>query len=422
MRSDAIRAAIAEASARLLGEEKPILPDLPPVGASLPDGMPGHFVPIASPSDTEHGLERFYAALDALAAGEDADGRVRVALYGASGTASDLWTGYVRAYMQARFGDAGPGLVAAARPTKWYRHNDLKVRSSKRHWSKLNAFRMEDGDPGHLGVMGLALIANDDEAWTEVRPRKDSPSAQAVTRLQLFYLAQPGGGTMKVLLGGKLADTIATTAESPEARTATFEVDAPFEVLRIELEGDGEVRLFGVAAESKGPGVVVDSLGVDGQKGIALVKWNQTTWAAGLQARDPDLIAFALGTNESVDEMSDAEYRALYGEAIRRARAIVPRASCLLIPPGDFPIREKGETRPRPRIAEIIAAQRDIAREHGCALWNTREFMGGATSMDLWVEADLAKTDYLHFKRAGYVRLGMGIADALLHRYDWERK
>src|SRR5690606_36300492 len=85
-----------------------------PLAAPLPEPMPGYFVPVAEPREGE-AVASFHAALQALAEGRDPDGKVRVAMYGASGTAADISVGYVRTYLQARFGGPARGPAAGAK-------------------------------------------------------------------------------------------------------------------------------------------------------------------------------------------------------------------------------------------------------------------------------------------------------------------
>ena len=98
-----------------------------------------------------------------------------------------------------------------------------------------------------------------------------------------------------------------------------------------------------------------------------------------------------------------------------------PQADCLLMGPGDFPQKgEDGVYGPRESTSAILRAQREIALAHGCAFWDLRAFMGGEGSMVDWVAATppMAKSDHIHFTRRGYVRVGMGLVDAMMAGFD----
>ncbi len=428
---EAIRAAREHAQRHVLRKGDPLLPDLLPrpegalPGSSLPaDPLPGFFTPLVFPADKDP-LAAFEAALAALEAGTR-QAPVRLAFYGASGTAADLWTAYVRAYLQRRFGDGGPGVVAAARPTRWYRHHELSIKASK-HWTRHHAIRMAEGDPGRLGLMGLAMSASSRRAWSEIGPSRRSRSAREITRYTLYFLLQPGGGRYTVKVDAEVAAELSTAlpgAETtPRLGQHALTVPAGAHTLRLEVAGDGEVWMLGVVAETGRPGVVLDTLGVEGMKISDLVGWDEALWAEHVRDRGPVLYILGFGTNSSVDEDEPIEdYEVAYRTVLERFGRALPEASCVIMGPGDFPRVDGDALLPRPRLDQIREIQRRLAPEYGCAFWDGLQFVGGTGAKAAWVEAGLARDDYLHLTRRGYVRLGLGFADALVHRYDWKTR
>lgn len=429
---DHIRSAREQAQRALLRPNEPLQPDLAPTpGGPLPGadqplppaGLPGFFTSLES-RGSDSPLAHFEAALDSLQRGE-ARAPVRVAVYGASGVSADLWTAYVRAYLQARFGDGGPGIVAAAPPTSWYRHHELELESSKRDWTKHNSHRLEgDQDPGYFGVMGQAMSATSKTAWTQISPRSGSRSATQLASYVIDYLAQPGGGSFRVLLDGELVGEVSTDTSEPTPGLGRERVElepGSSHRLRIEVEGDGPVRLLGVIAETERPGIVLDTLGVDGAKPSNHRAWNEALWTEHIRARDPVLYLLVFGNNEAVDEDQPiGVYASDYRLLLERFARALPDASCVVVGPDDFPkINEAGELEPRPRLAEIRKVQRELAASYGCAFLDLLALFGGPGSKTAWVAAGLGKDDHLHLTRAGYLRVGMGVADALLQGYDW---
>ena len=141
-----------------------------------------------------------------------------------------------------------------------------------------------------------------------------------------------------------------------------------------------------------------------------------------IRRRDPDLIILAYGTNESVDEDQPIEiYRRQLTEVLDRLHRASPEAACMLVGPGDFPVKD-GENGflPRPRLTQIVAVQREVATASGCAFWDALTFMGGEGSMVTWAAAEpaMAQSDHLHLTRRGDMRMGMALGDALMFRFD----
>jgi lysophospholipase L1-like esterase len=316
--------------------------------------------------------------------------------------------------------------VWAAKPNRWSRHNELELASSK-HWTKHNAYRLEgDDDPGYLGAMGQAMSATSKRAWSELRPGRRSESAQRIASYELHHLVQAGGGHYVVKIDGERVaelDTGLPRGEStPRLGRHRLDVERGAHTLRIELQGDGEVRMLGVVAETGEPGIVLDTLGVNGAKSANQLRWNEALWAEQLKLRDPVLYVLAFGNNESVDEDDPiAQYEADYRAVLERFRRTLPEAGCLILGPGDFPKFEEGELLPRPRLMEIRAVQQRLAPEYRCAFYDALSFAGGEGAKRAWVDAGLARDDYLHLTRAGYVRFGLGFADSLMQHYDLGR-
>ena len=73
-----------------------------------------------------------------------------------------------------------------------------------------------------------------------------------------------------------------------------------------------------------------------------------------------------------------------------------------------------------PRILEIEAIQRRVARAAGCAFYSQIDAMGGPGSMASWAEEPepRAQGDRVHLTRTGYTQVGTALATDVLHAYD----
>jgi hypothetical protein len=375
---------------------------------------PGIFVPIVNPPDAK-ALARFHAAL--------AEGRrVRVAMYGASGTAADMAVGYVRTYLQQRFGNGGPGFVPLGPLSKWYRHSEVKVSASK-GWMKEHAQIRKGRLDGHYGLLGASFYTTKKKQWVEIKPKSSSQAASVVGTIELYFLAQPGGGSFELTVdGNKKEGTIRTKADAIGPGYHEVDVETGAHSLRIDTVGDGEVRVFGAVFEADEGGVVVDVLGIDGTRSENQLTWNEELWADNFARRGYDLVTLSYGTNESVNEDRDmATYREDLRTVITRMKRVAPQSDCVVLGPVDFPIRdEELGLQERPLLNEIIDAQREQAPKLGCGFWDGVAFMGGRLSMQAWVEYDppLARKDYLHFTGRGSARKGQAVCDALMLEYD----
>ena len=377
----------------------------------------GLFVPVETrSSDT---LAGFHQALRQLAAGERET--VRVAVYGASHTQADYYPSYLRTYLHNRFGDGGRGVVSLVKYSRWYRPSNFVVESSK-HWKIEHVQKKDHAPEGWFGLIGVSGHSSNKRAWTRVEPRDASDPASFGRSYDLMFLRQPGGGKFKIFVDGSYLKTVSTRAKEAGPGFERIETELGPHKIEIRPTGNGEVRLFGVSVERGDPGVVVDTLGISGTRAANHLGWHEPVWTEAFKRRDVQLYMLAYGTNETTDEDQPMEvYRRELRAVLERMRREAPEASCLLVGPGDFPAQSAdGVWSTRPRLVEIVEAQRAIAYELDCGFWDALAFMGGVGSMHTWATSkpSMAKRDHIHLTRRGYVRMGMALTDALMAGYE----
>jgi lysophospholipase L1-like esterase len=177
------------------------------------------------------------------------------------------------------------------------------------------------------------------------------------------------------------------------------------------------VVLFGAVLEREGPGVVYDALGANGASILGLTRAEEGPWVEDLSLRRPDLVILQYGTNESgYAGTYSGSYRAGYREVLRRVRKALPESAILIMAPMDRGERDAlGEIRTVPGIPRIVEAQRAIAREAGCAFFDTFQAMGGEGTMGRWYrrENPLVSGDLTHPSRAGSDIVARLLVDAI---------
>jgi lysophospholipase L1-like esterase len=386
------------------------LPDIDPdVKATL------RTVPIEDP--TGHALDAFYARLRRTDAKEP--GAVtRVLHYGDSTIASDYISGTVRRRLQARFGDAGHGFILIANPWEWYFHNDV-LHGSDGDWkaSKLAGPITSDGYYGLGGVSFTSYGGGSALFGTSVR----TDFGRKVSRFDVYYLEQPGGGDVELDVKGVPADRFSTRGDAKVSRIHSLKVPDGEAKMALHAMGGGPVRLFGVALERDQPGVVVDALGSHAAMAVYWQRQDAAHWHDQLALRDPALILFQYGTNESdLWKLDRAEYEAALGGLVDELRQAAPSASLLVVSPLDRAHDQGGKLETKPVILDLIAIQRRVALSHGAAFWCTFDAMGGEGSMARWVKAkpQLGGGDLTHPTPLGAEVLGDMLADALVKGYS----
>ena len=347
--------------------------------------------------DSSGALNAFYAALWRTERGQEPN-VTRIVHYGDSPTTADLITGDVRMLLQKRFGDAGPGYTLIAKPWAWYQHHGVRISGGGWQMDAASHFVSHDGLFG-LGGVSFTGGANAHDLIEYSQP--------GPTSFEIWYLAQPEGGRIEVIADGTPIGQI-DTAAADDAKTAGFSTlyaAAPVRELEIHVVS-GQVRLFGVAAERPGPGLVYDSLGMNGASITVLSRiYNRDFWTTELQHREPALVIVNYGTNEAdFASFVNGPYEKEVREAVRRVQAAVPEASLMLMSPMDRGQRTGlDEIQTMETIPKIVAIQRRVATDTGCAFFNTFEAMGGEGTMARWYNGPrrLVSADLIHPVPAG---------------------
>ena len=397
----------AKASSKRVVRRKPAPVKPPPVSARLRATATesvttylGTDVPIENPA----GLVPFFEQLARQEKGE-LDETLRILHYGDSHTAADEWTGALRVFFQSRFGSGGGGYSLAGRPWNSYRRMDLRSFGS-RGWHS-DGLVGRSGD-GWYGLGGVSI---------STRSARESVALEAdCEQAEIYYLQQPGGGSLQLYVDGQPVERIPTNGDRGPGYYSFSTPGGPhrFELRTLER---APVRLFGWVTENS-RGVTYEALGINGAQASIMFKWDQTLTANQLARRNPALIVLAYGTNEAGNKDWTLEtYRDMFAALIQRFRAAAPAASILILSPPDRYYRSRGKWLPFERVDMIVAAQREAALANGCAFWDLREKMGGKGSMRQWVLAGLAQNDHVHFTAPGYRLLGDAMFRNVMENY-----
>lgn len=387
--------------------ETPALAQPPPsVGEPIVEPEPD--VPGTTPPIENAGaLAPFFAALARTEAGA---GVTRVTHLGDSSIGGDGVPHGMRRRLQETFGDAGTGFVLVQQPTPSYTNRTVRVRT-RTPWRSCVVVRRCRRD-GHYGLGGV-LAESRGRSMTTIVPR----DGRRVSRAELWYLAQPGGGRLGFEVGEASVE-LDTDASALEDRWHALE-GPPGELrVRVRALGGGRVRAYGVVLENEGPGLVWDSLPMVGAFTQRVLAFDEAHFARQLAHRDPDLVVLSYGGNDLRRVVHGAADRERIQDeterVLARVRAAAPDASCLVIGINDHTASGLADVEPR-HIETLVAAQRAAARERGCAFWDQVAAMGGAGSFRGWQRRGLAAGDGKHLSARGRDVIAARLHAALMH-------
>jgi lysophospholipase L1-like esterase len=394
-----------------------------PIPPSLAEGKPP--IPIDDP--TGKSLEKFYEKL--LAVEQKQAGQIaRIVYYGDSIVASDFITGKLRRLYQSRFGDAGHGYALVANAFPGWFHIDVSRKSSDQ-W-KTSRCIGPFAEDGLYGLGCVSFVARRPDEWFSMGTADKDEWGRNVSRFELEYLAQPGGGDVDFILDEQKHSTLSTEGPDKTVKWHTVTVpDGPHK-LEVRTTTDKETRLFGMRMERDEPGVTLSALGITGARARFLDKQDDEHWAAVLAGAKPDLVVLAFGTNEvgdgrmafdekgqlSKDPMGD--YERSLDKVMEQVEKACPNASYMLVGPPDMASKNEGEGHAKPMVGIYAGHQMNVAKKRGWAYWHQQKAMGGPGSMWAWVQAGMGNSDMIHPTGSGGNALGQMQYLAVMEGYE----
>ena len=339
---------------------------------------------------------------------------VHILQIGDSHTANDNFAGAWRDVLQARYGDAGRGVLPPGRPWAGYAMRQVSVYQSP-DWSQISVLGAKKAGRDDLvfGASGFRL----DAPPTGGELRLNADQGHGFRRFVVCAATGPAAGVMALSLGGQGA-SVQLRAPKAGALCSSLAVDAP--VLSAEVTGGSGVEVLSWAAFAGGPGVVVSNLGLPGSELAQMGLNGDAALQAELAAYAPDLIVLAFGTNEGFGRnFSSADYEAVLRGQIARLRRIAPETVILLLGAPDAQSKnpvllansDQGHSArlsaggwfSPPALQDIRAIQRRVSVSEHVALWDWAGRMGGVGAAQAWTSASppLMRADHVHYSPAG---------------------
>jgi hypothetical protein len=369
-------------------------------------------VPLLDP--TGKALDGFFEAL-ARTDRREPGAITRIAHFGDSIIVSDYVSGTLRRKLQSAFGDAGHGFVLMANAWPAYFHNDVsRYATAGFNVSRIVGPYAADGFYG-LGGVSFNTPPN---VLSRVGTAEAGEYGRNVSSFTLYYLEQPGGGSLDISVDGGPVTSLSTAGSVVASKTHTIEVRDGSHQLTLQTR-HGTSRLFGVVLERGGPGVVLDALGVQGARIRFMDKQDDRHWADQLRLRSPQLLVYQFGANESADGFlyPMADYYRTMRDVLEQGVRALPRSSCLVVGAMDRAAKVGDEIVSLRVMPELLENQKRAALDAGCAFFDTWTAMGGARSMPRWVKKGLGQADLTHPTSVGAEIIGTWLYRALMASY-----
>lgn len=174
----------------------------------------------------------------------------------------------------------------------------------------------------------------------------------------------------------------------------------------------------GIARETGSNGVVYHILGVNGATCQSFSTPEHIRQIADLH---PDLVILSFGTNEAHGRRYNAsEHTAAINYLIEELKVSCPDVAFLMTtPPGAYVRNGRRGKIINPRTPLVVENELKFAREHGIAIWDMYDIVGGKQRACLnWDAAKMYQCDKIHFTHEGYTLQGLLLHEAFIKAYN----
>ena len=379
-------------------------------------------IPAPAPASCQARLcyaEALEPFLDRLRAGQ----RAHIIQIGDSHTAGDMITNGWRTRLVSRYGSGGRGVLAAGRPYAGYLTFGVTA-SQSGGWSVQASFGPHWRPDGPLlGLSGFTQTAR--AAGETLSVAADTPD-QEFDRITICAIAQPGGGTIAVRIGGAEEHW---SLDAPVPTPACWSLNSALPVMSASVEtlDAGIVSITSVGTFYRAGGVTLSNLGTVGAQLVHFGRTSDAMVETELHEYSPSLIVLAFGTNEGfATGLAMDAYEGLLRAQIARLRRLAGwEVPILLLGPPDAAARQPagaglaGACADGWAVPSGLAAVRErqlrVARAMHAAFWNWSAAMGGRCASTAWLMSDRMRGDHVHFTRSGGDRIG-AMLDADIER------
>lgn len=342
--------------------------------------------------------------------GSASDSAVSVVHIGDSHLQADFATAVIRQHMQARYGNAGRGLVVPFKMAGTNEPHDYAITSAD---GMVTSRLLKMPWPTEMTFTGIA-----------VQPANAAPFTLRVSSREpfdrlTFFSSSPGLEVCGVDVQG-LPVALDTCSRG---KTLSIALPAAAVEAVVRLSASPGTAIGGV---SLGRGDTGAAYHVIGNNGATYSTYIQTgSMGADVAALSPELIVVSLGTNEAFGRVSDATFRTDIETLVGDLRRHNPQAEILLVTPAECyrrrTVRRRGRRRRARTVYSVnpnIRRLRDVivkyGRDNNIAVYDWYNVAGGAGSAAKWLADHNLGRDRIHLTAAGYRLQGQLTADALI--------
>lgn len=352
----------------------------------------------------------FFNKLDQLIF--NGEGKINIMQIGGSHIQADIWSNKMRTNFQQFYpslnGGRGflfPYRVAHTNNPYYYRMHSTgewegfrnSVMSHKSTW----------------GVSGITASTKDSLATLKFYFKGDDTPEYDFNSVKIFHDVDSINYCIELT-----SDTCSLIRINREIGYTEFLFDHMIDTFEISIYRSDTIpsqfNLYGVSLDNDDPGIVYNSIGVNGASTKSYLRCELFT--QHLQAIPPDLVIFCIGINDAYDpDFCEICYEKNYDILVKWIRSVNPDADFLFVTNNDSYYKKRYPNK-RAEIAREVMI--NLAKKHKGGMWDMYHVMGGLGSVKTWQKYGYAKTDKIHLTADGYNLMGDLMFSAIIKKYD----
>ena len=324
---------------------------------------------------------------------------VRIAFLGDSFIEGDIFTQDLRHILQEKYGGCGVGYMNLHSDFPGFRKT---IRQGGSGWDTHDIRNLRKSDS--IRTLSGEYAKSTPGAKTTFKGTPQYSTTKSWERSTILFLCHDSA---QIIIDGKDARSF---SYSPQVQALTIEGIQK----QLEIETDSHnITALGVYLDGK-TGIQVDCMSVRGNSGISLRNINAELNRQMSKWIDYDLIVLEYGINALNAEENDyTAYGFAITKAIEKIKQTYPNADILLMGIADRGAKAGTEVRSLPTCAAMVNTQRNVAKKTGVHFYDTREAMGGESSVVEWRKRGFVNADYIHLNHAGGREMANEFATAL---------
>jgi lysophospholipase L1-like esterase len=348
-------------------------------------------------SESSPGFERFYEKFDSLI--NYRRGQVKVYHIGGSHIQADIYSNRMRTYLNSFWpGLKGArGLIFPFTAASTNNPGNYRIDATG-EWTSVRCVMKKD--TSRLGLLGISISTKDTLNQLRIYYREKELMPYLHTRVKVYHNTENKSYEIQFADPENVMRVVRDTIGG----FTQFELKEPVSEMMINIvktgTDTGSFTLYGIELMNDQPGVVYNSIGINGAAFYNYLRCQD--FEKQLAQLAPDLFIISIGTNDAnvtESEFDPEEFKRNYETLIKKVLNVNPNAAILLTVPNDAYYYRKYANKNVARMREVII---DLAGKYQAAVWDFYGVMGELGSSNQWYKEGLMHKDRIHFTLEGY--------------------